>query len=646
LPPTIEASPANRSGPGAVFLSYASDDSDAAQRICSALRASGIEVWFDRSELRGGDVWDATIRRQIKHCALFIPVISENSHTRSEGYFRLEWKLGIDRSHLMSSDRAFLLPVVIDGTRNNDDRIPERFREVQWTSLPQGETPAAFVEQVKRLLQSPSTRSGEEHRPATAAQPSGAPRATPIRESAAASSSGSGPAAHRARPAAILMLALAGAVLVGTAGWMVRPYLSHRAAVAPYSLEDRRMTFAVLPFSAPADDAHAQAVAKSTAEAVTAQLEAMPLWARVAPRRRVQEAASRLTSAAALASDLDTHFLIRGTVVDAGTGSTVNLAVLDGASERVLASSELSVPPGAMVPRWRGYIFDAVFHLAYGALEAEVKAESDRPVDELDVRALSFRAYVDWHQHRGRAAKQGYTSASELLRRALVLAPDDPLATYLTADINLCDCVLGWSTNVEQQKAIGTAALEKYLRVDPNDSEMLVSRAELFQLRGRFQESIAVLDALLKREPENDDALATKAVSLLRLGRAQEAQPIAEQLLGLYPDKWPELTALAADVRYALGDYAGAAQLAANATARMSETALKNPIDGSIRLTQIAAEARLGHRDQATAAFEDFKTAVPNVTTLSQIQKWVYPTADLYGYAPLYDGLRLAGIKD
>jgi hypothetical protein len=79
--------------------------------------------------------------RQIKSCALFIPVISENSHERSEGYFRLEWKLAIDRSHLMATDRPFLLPVVIDRTRNDDDRIPERLREVQWISLPQGETP-------------------------------------------------------------------------------------------------------------------------------------------------------------------------------------------------------------------------------------------------------------------------------------------------------------------------------------------------------------------------------------------------------------------------------------------------------------------------------------------------------------------------
>ena len=46
----------------AIFLSYASQDADAARRICEALRAAGLEVWFDQSELRGGDAWDQSIR--------------------------------------------------------------------------------------------------------------------------------------------------------------------------------------------------------------------------------------------------------------------------------------------------------------------------------------------------------------------------------------------------------------------------------------------------------------------------------------------------------------------------------------------------------------------------------------------------------
>jgi TolB-like protein/tetratricopeptide (TPR) repeat protein len=146
-------SPKPASAPtGAVFLSYASQDAEAAARVCNALRAAGIEVWFDQSELRGGDAWDQSIRKQIKTCALFVPVISQHTHERAEGYFRLEWKLAVDRCYLMSADKPFLVPVVIDDTPDDDERVPEKFREVQWTRLPRGETPPDFTTRIRQLL--------------------------------------------------------------------------------------------------------------------------------------------------------------------------------------------------------------------------------------------------------------------------------------------------------------------------------------------------------------------------------------------------------------------------------------------------------------------------------------------------------------
>ncbi len=137
---------------GAVFLSYASQDSEAAKRICDALRAAGIEVWLDQSELAGGDQWDAKIRGQIASCALFVPVVSANTQARREGYFRLEWKLAAQRTHMMSERTAFLLPVIIDATRDAEIDVPGEFRAVQWTRLPGGETPSAFVGRAKTLL--------------------------------------------------------------------------------------------------------------------------------------------------------------------------------------------------------------------------------------------------------------------------------------------------------------------------------------------------------------------------------------------------------------------------------------------------------------------------------------------------------------
>jgi hypothetical protein len=160
----------------AVFLSYASQDAEAARRICEALRAGGIEVWFDQSELRGGDAWDTAIRKQIKACTLFTPIISGHTHDREEGYFRLEWKLAVDRSHLMAGTKAFLLPVVIDDTRADDERTPDKFREVQWTRLPDGDTPPAFVERVSRLLSPEHAHTVADARPpAGAALRAGSP---------------------------------------------------------------------------------------------------------------------------------------------------------------------------------------------------------------------------------------------------------------------------------------------------------------------------------------------------------------------------------------------------------------------------------------------------------------------------------------
>ncbi|MGO9852860.1 MAG: TIR domain-containing protein [Steroidobacteraceae bacterium] len=135
-----------------VFLSYASQDAQAAEKICAALSAAGIEVFLDQSELRGGDAWDQKIRHEIHDCALFIPIVSQHTQQRLEGYFRHEWNLAIERTHHMAQQKPFLVPVAVDGTGDTEAFVPDAFRAVQWTRLPGGDTPAAFVERIKRLL--------------------------------------------------------------------------------------------------------------------------------------------------------------------------------------------------------------------------------------------------------------------------------------------------------------------------------------------------------------------------------------------------------------------------------------------------------------------------------------------------------------
>ncbi len=213
----------------AVFLSYASQDAEAARRICEALRAAEVEVWFDQNELVGGDAWDAKIRGQIASCALFVPIISAATQARREGYFRLEWKLADERTHLMAEGTPFLLPVVIDATKDREALVPKSFLVVQWTRAPGGETTAAFCSRVNELLGGSSAATE-------------LPRAIPSAErrdsSEKISSDAPAPVAVRARrrPGPLIWAALA-VLTLGVGGFYgYRTYIASQVIAIPKPL--------------------------------------------------------------------------------------------------------------------------------------------------------------------------------------------------------------------------------------------------------------------------------------------------------------------------------------------------------------------------------------------------------------------------
>jgi TolB-like protein len=217
----------------AVFLSYASQDTEAAQKICEALRAAGIEVFLDQSELRGGDAWDQKIRHEIHDCALFIPMVSQHTQERLEGYFRHEWNLAIERIHHMAQQKPFLVPVVVDGTRDQEAFVPDAFRAVQWTRLPGGETPPAFVERIKRLL---------------------SPELSPMSAVSGATAVPREPA-RASRPSQPVLLAIvvvaALAYFLANKFWVPQhatPETAARAVVAPTAFNPPPHSIAVLPF--------------------------------------------------------------------------------------------------------------------------------------------------------------------------------------------------------------------------------------------------------------------------------------------------------------------------------------------------------------------------------------------------------------
>lgn len=138
---------------GAVFLSYASEDRSAVILIRDALEQAGIDVWFDRNPdaLHIGEDFELKIKISIDQCSLFIPIISEHTLTPKPRFFRTEWNHAQQLAGRYPEDWRFIIPVAIDSTPPDTTAIPEKFRELHWEILPNGQTHIQFVEEIKRL---------------------------------------------------------------------------------------------------------------------------------------------------------------------------------------------------------------------------------------------------------------------------------------------------------------------------------------------------------------------------------------------------------------------------------------------------------------------------------------------------------------
>src|SRR5262245_6450422 len=65
--------------PKSVFLSYAHEQRALVEPVVMALRIRDYDVFFDRSQLKAGTEYDASIEQAIRGCDLFVFFISPDS---------------------------------------------------------------------------------------------------------------------------------------------------------------------------------------------------------------------------------------------------------------------------------------------------------------------------------------------------------------------------------------------------------------------------------------------------------------------------------------------------------------------------------------------------------------------------------------
>jgi hypothetical protein len=138
--------------PGAVFLSYASEDRPAVEALKEELERAGVDVWFDRDALGGGDEYEKKIRRNIETCSLFVPLLSRHSLTQRRRFFRLEWGWAEAVAGQAPPNLRFIVPLALDDIAPEDPALPERFRQLHWERLAPGGPNPAVVEMLKRYF--------------------------------------------------------------------------------------------------------------------------------------------------------------------------------------------------------------------------------------------------------------------------------------------------------------------------------------------------------------------------------------------------------------------------------------------------------------------------------------------------------------
>lgn len=503
-------------GHDAVFLSYASQDAEAAARIRDALRHAGVEVWFDQSELRGGDAWDASIRARIKECALFVPVVSRTTEARGEGYFRLEWKLAVARSHLMADDEAFLLPVVIDDTAEATARVPDAFRERQWTRVGE-EGAAGFAGRVKRLLESRG-------KPAPAALPF----------EAAAAASDPPPAAPGSRVAVLPFANLS----EDRANEYFSDGISEELLTVLQKVPGLHVVARSSSFAFKGSTAAAQEIARKlgVAHLVEGSVRKSGNSVRIAARLVSATTGDQIWSDAytrALDDVFEVQSALATTIVEelrAYLGGVMSAAARDEVRSQV----EAAMRGGTKNALAHELYLQGIYHLPRFSLESARSARRslERAVAADPGFALAWAALSRAGAQLGGLAEDrlefdaGWALARDAAERALAIEPDLPSAHVARANLQMGH-EFDWRGAIESVRRAELAA--------PADCEVIQSSALLNMSLGRVAAGLERARQAVACDPLNAQQLALLGYALTTAGLPGEAEATLRRIPEINP---------------------------------------------------------------------------------------------------------------
>lgn len=113
-----------------VFISYAGEDRDVANKLFCDLKELGIIPWMNTEEILAGQNWKQEIRHAINQSAFFLALLSSHSVSK-RGYVQKELKIALKMLDEFPQSDIFIIPVRLDDCM----LIDERLQNLQWVDL-------------------------------------------------------------------------------------------------------------------------------------------------------------------------------------------------------------------------------------------------------------------------------------------------------------------------------------------------------------------------------------------------------------------------------------------------------------------------------------------------------------------------------
>jgi tetratricopeptide (TPR) repeat protein len=330
--------------------------------------------------------------------------------------------------------------------------------------------------------------------------------------------------------------------------------------------------------------------------------------------------------------DSGAQYVLEGSVRKAGQRIRVTAQLIDAASNRHLWAERYDRDLDDIFAV-QDEIVGSIVHALVGTYGALERSARQRSIEASTTTHSAYDCYLKAREFYYRGGGGDFEEAEVLFEKTIELDPGFARAYSALAWLHLRRFKLLLTASFEsmEQKVLDLAF--HALRLDPDDYRAHMTLGRLYSYQGKHAKGRAEFDRALRINPNDTNLLVVSADALVYCERVDEALERCQRAIRLNPNAPDWYWQTLGFTYFHLGRY----EEALEALERITDL-------GQARRILAATYAHLGRLDEARHEAEEFMKVVPNFS----IKEWARTehNTDPNGLQRYVDGMRKAGLPE